>query len=183
MNKQVITFAANPTIEGNTLTGYAHVFGQRAEIRTKEGLSHYESFSKNAFDKALENSDVRAFYQHNPALLLGRQSSGTLQLEVTDEGLKYSIELPNTSLGADVKELINRGDLNQMSFGFVPDQFTWTKFQGVRERNHTIVRELVDVSPVSIPAFGGTSIQLRSFSFENESLRSQITRAKARLLK
>jgi HK97 family phage prohead protease len=173
----ILVFASDNKIEGNTLVGMAHVFGQRAFVKT-----HYETFAKGAFKKALETSDVRAFYQHNPALVLGRQSSGTLRVEETEDGLAFSLDIPSTTYGNDLRELVSRGDISEMSFGFIPGEYEWSSVDGNKLRTHLQVRQLVDVSPVSIPAFGGTSIQLRGYE-EHESPRSQIIRLKAKLLK
>lgn len=178
-NRLIVECKAEQQIAGNTLSGLAHVFGQRAKIGAQ-----YEVVERSAFDAALETSDVRAFYQHDQRLLLGRQSTGTLRLHVGKVGLEYELDLPNTSYANDLRELVARGDLNEMSFGFIPDKVRWSKApDGVLTRSHVSVRELVDISPVSIPAFGGTSIQMRGKSFNDESLRSQLVRARSRVMK
>lgn len=175
----VVQFAASASIEGNTLNGIAHAVGEMALTG-----SHYETFSKGAFNDALMVSDPRAFVEHDRTKLLGRFSTGTLRLSVEEQGgrqvLRYSIDLPNTSYANDLRELVLRGDLNESSFGFVPDKFTWTRAaDGLQVRTHTRVRELVDVSPVAMPAFAGTNVELHSKHF-GESRNSQLVRARAR---
>jgi HK97 family phage prohead protease len=163
------------TLEGNTLSGMAHVFGTRALVR-----GSYEAFARGAFDEALKASDVRAFFNHDTSMLLGRQSSGTLRIEATDEGLAFSIDLPDTSYGRDVRALVERGDLTEMSFGFVPGKARRsTAPDGLSVRTHTSVKSLVEVSPVALPAFPGTSVALRSED-QTETRASQLVRARAR---
>lgn len=175
-----VQFAAETRVEGNTLTGVAHAFGEFADVG-----GHYESFAATAFDNAMKTSDARAFLEHDRSKLLGRQSSGTLRLSIEKVGgkqvLAYSIDLPNTSYANDLRELVQRGDLNESSFGFIPGEFAWsTAPDGRRLRTHTSALELVDVSPVALPAFSGTSVQLHSRGYA-ESVRSQLVRARARV--
>lgn len=173
-----ITFSATAKVEGRTLSGVVHTFGNRASVN-----GHYEEFSSGAFDDVLKTSDVRAFVQHDHSKLLGRQSSGTLRLNATPQAIEYELDLPDTTYANDLKTLVERGDITEMSFGFVPNQYTWSKAEdGQRVRLHTKVGEFVDVSPVAIPAFSGTQLQLHSKSFDGETLKSQVTRAKARHL-
>lgn len=170
------------TVEGNTLKGYAHVFGTTAQVVR----GHYERFAVGAFDKVLTDptTDVRAFWQHDPRLLLGRQGNGTVRIEAGDDtGLPFEIDLPNTSYASDLRELVDRGDLETMSFGFIPGEVRTSRApDGLTLRTHTNVRELVDISPVSIPAFTGTSVSLGpSTPPAPESPRSQAARARARV--
>lgn len=166
------------SLDGNTLTGVAHAYGKRALVN-----GQYETFSVGSFSNALKTSDVVALFNHNPDALLGRQASGTLRIEDTDEGLRFSIDLPDTSVGRDVRTLVERGDLTGASFGFLPGRVTFARHtDGVPVRHHVSVKELLDVSPVAMPAFTGTSLALRSRSFDDESLGSQLARARARVL-
>lgn len=168
------------SVEGNTLFGVAHAFGARAQVVR----GTYEQFAAGAFDHVLAQptQDTRAFWQHDQRLLLGRQGNGTLRLEPTEEGLAFEIDLPSTTYANDLKELVLRGDLDEMSFGFIPDQMRLTKAtDGLQVRTHTRVGALVDISPVSLPAFTGTSVTLRTSAPESESPRSQAARARARV--
>ena len=172
-----VEFRSEAVIEGDTLVGLAHVYGERALI----GGNHYETFAEGAFDEAMKTSDVRAFYEHDRGKLLGRQKSGTLRLRAEKNALAYEIDLPHTTYGEDLRELVRRGDIAESSFGFIPGKYEWRKApDGKPERRHLSVASLVDVSPVAIPAFSGTAIQLRSDGFADESARSQTARARAR---
>lgn len=146
-------------VTGNTLTGIASAFGTYADLG-----SYIETFAPTAFDKVLGDpaTDVRAFYQHDSAMLLGRQSSGTLKLWTDPTGLRYELDLPNTSYANDIRELAARGDLSGVSIGFRPDQQSWSKLGNRDLRTHTSVGALIEISPVSVPAYGSTTAQLRS---------------------
>lgn len=146
------------SVRGNTLYGYASVFGQVAEVA--EGV---EGLDPTAFDAVLDDAgtDVRALWNHDPTLLLGRQGAGTLRVSVDADGLGYECDLPNTSYAQDLRELVSRGDLTGASFGFVPGTARLERADGRTIRWHTSVRALVDVSPVTFPAYSGAGTQLR----------------------
>jgi HK97 family phage prohead protease len=169
-------------VDGNRLLGYASVFDQIAD--TPEG---YESFDRSAFDKLLadDGNDTVALWNHNPDFLLGRQSSGTLVMRATDEGLAFEVDLPDTSIGRDLRELARRGDLRGASVGYVPGDVRYDKAPDGRSITvNTSVARLRDVSPVTLPAYKGTngSITLRAAEFGRpESVRSQLIRARARV--
>jgi HK97 family phage prohead protease len=166
-------------IKGNTLYGHASVFNQETYI-PGEG---YEEITRSAFDDVIasEETDVRALFNHDPTMLLGRQSAGTLRLGIDSEGLPFEVDLPDTTVGRDVRVLLERGDLNGASFGWIPDKFnTTTRKGGGLLRSHTSIKRLVDVSVVTFPAYQGATVALRN---ENPvSNRSRLIRARARFL-
>ena len=111
-------------LKGNKLRGHAAVFGQFAELP-----GHLEALAHTAFRSVLadKQTDVRALFNHDPSMLLGRQSSGTLTVGVDTEGLEFEVNLPNTTVGNDVRELAERGDITGASFGFTTSlpSFHW----------------------------------------------------------
>lgn len=164
----------------NKLTGHAAVFGQVADVGP-----HYEQLDRDAFTDVLKNpdTDVRALINHDANLLLGRQQSGTLRLGVDREGLEFEVDLPNTSYGNDLRELAERGDLNGASFAFVPGLDSWDRTSDRRQlRTHTSLRELIDVSAVTFPAYAGAGVALRTRSFALvPSRRSQLIKIRHRV--
>ena len=166
-------------LDGNTLHGHAAVFGQTAKLPT-----HYERLAPTAFKRALEapETDVRALVNHDPRLLLGRQGAGTLQLRTDDEGLAFEVDLPDPSYAHDLRELVRRGDLIGASFAFVPGTDEWERAPDGRQiRTHTSVSALLDVSPVTYPAYDGPAVALRAFTFESANrAASQLIRARHR---
>lgn len=152
--------------EGNTVTGYAAVFNKESEDMGWF-TEMRELIMPGAFDDA-DMSDVRALFNHDPNLLLARTSSGTLDLSLDKNGLKYTFEIPDTQAGRDLRELLKRGDISQSSFGFTIAKQSWDEEKD--ERGETIrvtrkiekVARLYDVSPVTYPAYPDASVALRS---------------------
>jgi HK97 family phage prohead protease len=103
--------------------GYAVRWNSLSEIIWDE---FREQFAPGAFkDSLASGSDVRALYEHNYTQLLGRTKSGTLVLSEDDTGLRFELTPPNTQLGNDVLELVERGDISGMSFGFRALKEAW----------------------------------------------------------
>jgi HK97 family phage prohead protease len=169
------------SLEGDTLVGHAAVFGQMAQVP-----GGYEQLSERAFEDVLKlpDSDVTALWNHDPAMLLGRQASGTLRVRADAEGLAFENDLPDTSYANDLRKLVARGDITGASFGFIPDldKSTWTRAKD-GSQVHTInaIKYLRDVSPVTFPAYAGAGVALRSYDFDQPSGRSQLILARARV--
>jgi len=142
--------------QSSLITGYAAVFNSKTSI----GGWFDEIIEPGAFARSLsENGDVRALFNHNWDNVLGRTKSGTLQLEEDNRGLKFEIELPNTSVGRDLAESMSRGDINQCSFGFWITEETWDYSVDPALRTiHEV--ELYEISVVSIPAYDDTEASL-----------------------
>jgi uncharacterized protein len=138
------------------VTGYAAVFNSKTSI----GDYFEEIIDPGAFARSLsDNGDIRALFNHNWDNVLGRTKSGTLWLEEDERGLKFEIELPNTSVGRDLAESMNRGDINQCSFGFFIVEETWD--YSVEPALRTIHEvELFEISVVSMPAYEDTEASL-----------------------
>lgn len=150
-------------VSGNTLAGHAAVFGQTAPIR-----GGYEAIAPGAFDAVLAGTgDVVALRDHDPTMLLGRRSAGTLRLSTDSDGLAFEVDLPDTSYARDVRELVARGDLRGASFGFLPgkDELSHAP-DGKQLRTHTSIARLLDVSVVALPAYDGTDVTLRHLTFD-----------------
>ena len=149
------------------ISGYAAVFNQWAEIGRY--WRYKEQILSTAFD-GCDYSKCVACFNHNTDNILARFSSGTLKLEVDATGLKFEFEVPNTTVGNDMYELVKRGDISQCSFAFVVEEDTWKYMEDTELDERTInkISELWDVSLVTYPAYEGTSVDARSA--EEESL-------------
>ena len=152
--------------EGDTLTavGYAATFD-----RFSQNLGGFvEQIRSNAFVSTLKQADVRALFNHEPDHLLGRSTTGTLRLSEDDHGLHYEVDLPNTTLGRDVAELLRRGDISGSSFGFRTISDEWGETDdGYPLRTLTEVA-LRDVGPVTFPAYTSTEASLRSLADDRD---------------
>jgi HK97 family phage prohead protease len=151
--------------------GYAIVFN--SESRDLGGFT--EVVKENALDKALErNTDVLALYGHDYQNVLGRQSANTLQLEKDERGIKFTLDLPNTQLGRDVYTLVERGDLKGNSFGFTVEKDSWDKKGDKVIRTIEQVRDLFEISIVSLPAYEATELVKRNFEEFSEDITEAI---------
>lgn len=143
--------------------GHAAVFGERTWIGPDRG-GFWEEVSKGAFDRAVDEDDVRLLLEHDPRWILGRNTAGTLRLVVDKRGLVAEADFPNTSYAADTAESLSRGDLNQMSFAFTVrdggEEITTLKDGAMLRRLSDL--NLYDVSIVAYPAYEGTEAALRA---------------------
>ncbi len=135
--------------------------------RLSEDLGGFREIIEPGFFENVMKDDVRALFNHDDNLVLGRTRAGTLSLEDTERGLDVHITPPDTTAGRDAITLIKRRDVTQMSFAFTvkPDGQEW-----IREKDGSIKRvlkrggaaRLYDVSPVTYPAYPQTSVNVRS---------------------
>jgi uncharacterized protein len=150
--------------KGKTIRGYAAVYNSDSEWMG----GFYEQIASGAFDDVLDN-DVRAYFNHDENLLLGRVSSGTLRIGTDKRGLWYEVDLPETSYARDLMELMKRGDVNQSSFAFLIDRDRWEERDGKTYRIIEKVSRLLDVSPVSQPAYPDATSELMARNDKPES--------------
>jgi hypothetical protein len=165
-------------VAGNRLAGHAAVFGTHADLE-----SHWEAIAPEAFTEGLKRGDdVKALWNHDTGMVLGSTAAETLRLDVDDRGLRFEVDLPDTSYARDLRELVGRADVNAMSFGFLPGDDEWSRApDGRRLRTHTSIKRLVEISPVSLPAYDGTECYLRHRTFDRPrpTLREQLVRLRA----
>lgn len=105
---------------------------------------------------------VVARYNHDDNMLLGTTGAGTLRLNVDNVGLTYEADLPASR--ADVHELVQRGDVRQSSFAFIPFEDDWTTDDTGFPMRTLLSFRLLDVAPVNTPAYVDTSVGLRSLA-------------------
>lgn len=164
---------AETHITGNKLGGYAVVFNKPADLGYGK-----EQLLPGSLDRALVHSDIRSLFNHDPSMVLGRQKSNTLRLKVDSTGLEYEVDLPKTTYADDLRELVERGDIDGTSFAFTPDALEYDRANELV--THTSVASISDVSPVTYPAYETTTTELRWKSSFYVRRRSQLIRARAR---
>lgn len=121
-----------------------------------------ERIAPGAFAQTIKTGDIRALWNHDSNIVLGRNKAGTLRLSEDSAGLLWEADAPQTQLVRDmVLAPIERGDVSQCSFGFVTLNDKWAKMDG--EWVRTLLEcELFDVSPVTYPAYPSTDVAVRS---------------------
>lgn len=140
-----------------TISGYAAVFNSTTD------LGYFtESIAFGAFTESIaRGDDVRALFNHDPNLIIGRTKANTLTLIEDSKGLFCKITPPDTQLGRDLVVSIERGDVSQMSFGFYVDE-EQADFKENSKPHYTIKKaSLFDVSPVTFPAYEATEVEVQ----------------------
>lgn len=154
------------------IIGHAAVFN-----RMSEDLGWFrEKVAPGAFSAGLAGADVRALFNHDPNIVLGRTRAKTLTVQEDAVGLLVEITPPDTQGARDVLAMIERGDVSQMSFGFITQRDEWDKTTDPPTRTLLQV-ELFDVSPVTFPAYPDTDVAVRSL----EAWKKQNQRSRPRL--
>ena len=150
-------FTANVAEDSRNVNGYAATY-------TEYDMGEFiERIDPKAFEN-LQGQDIRALYNHDANYVLARwnKGQGTLNVSADERGLAYAFELPNTSLGNDIKEQLKRGDINQSSWSFTIKKDEWNTRGAKPVRTITEVGKIYDVSLVTFPANPDTSVALRS---------------------
>jgi HK97 family phage prohead protease len=150
--------------------GKAYIGGYAAKYNVRSTMlgTFREQIMPGAFTRALKEQahPVVALWNHDPSFVLGSTRSGTLTVGTDDEGMSYSVEVPDTQLGRDLSTLIARGDVWGSSFAFVIGEESWDKDEdGTALRSVISVEGVYDVSPVLTPAYeqATTGVAVRSY--------------------
>jgi HK97 family phage prohead protease len=145
-----------------TLRGYAAVFNDPSVP-----LPFIETIAPGAFRKTLsETPDVRLLINHE-GLPLARTKNGTMTLTEDDRGLYMDAEIADTNEGRDLYKLVERGDVDQMSFAFRVIRQKWSEDRTTRTLTEVSLAD-GDVSVVTYPAYPTTTVEAR------EALRTAI---------
>lgn len=155
--------------ENPHVDGYFAVFGDVYEVWP--GVT--ESIAPGAFTDSV-SQDVRALYNHNTDVVLGRASAGTLHLKQDDRGLWGDIEINRDDTEAmNVYRRIKRGDITGCSFGFEIESERYDQHED-GSVHYTIekVNPLYEVSPCVFPAYEATRISARGRNLDEIKKRS-----------
>lgn len=149
-NREAVSAASN----GPTVSGYAAVFNQTTDLGRM-----LERIEPGAFDGA-DMSDVRLLINHE-GLPLARTASGTMALLIDERGLKYVATLDATEQAHALASAARRGDVSQSSFAFTIDRQRFEEQDGKPLRIIERVGKVLDVSPVTYPAYEGTEFKAK----------------------
>jgi len=156
-------FEARVADDGSaTIEGYASVFNQDSQPLGWDGF--IERVAPRAFAKTIKEADVRALFNHDSSLVLGRNKSGTLRMKEDSTGLHYQVDIDmDNSDARNVYRMIERGDVSQSSFSFITVKDDWDYS---KEDDGPVTRtlkevKLYDVSPVTYQAYLDASIDVK----------------------
>ena len=146
-------------VEGRKLVGVGVPYNKPARV-VVNGRTVTERFMPGAFKRTLaERRDVLMLSDHDPSKVLGRTRSGSLRLHEAPDGLRFEVDLPDTTAARDALALAERGDTGGASVGFRATRETWNADKTERT---VIEADLLEVSVIaSHPAYD-TSVQARA---------------------
>ena len=149
------------------VAGYASTFNEPYVLYEDSDIIFREQVDPSAFNDT-DMSDVIMQYNHE-GRVFARTSNGTLEVNADDKGLYIEADLGGTELGRELYEEIRGGYTDKMSFGFIVDRDEELRTEAEDGRvdylrTITGISKLFDVSAVSIPANGGTSIGVQTRS-------------------
>lgn len=142
--------------DSRLIEGVAVVFNSESQ-----DLGFIETIDPQAIsEETINNSDIFATLDHDKTrgiLARSRYGSGTLNLDLREDGLHYSFEAPHSPLGDELLEYLSRGEITTSSFAFVVDQNDgdeWFRDENNQLRRHIKkIYRIYDVSPVFEPAY------------------------------
>lgn len=172
-NIEVRAIRSTPVVnpDSRTVEGYAVVYNSLSE-----DMGFYETINPSAItEEVLKRSDVFCLFNHDQDKVLARSKYGigSLQLQLDEQGLKYTFTAPNTDLGDELLEYLRRGDIDSSSFAFTVStdegSEVWTTGTDGRQYREILkIDELHDVSPVWNPAYTSTSVSQRTLDKLNQ---------------
>ena len=150
------------------IVGYAAKFGVNSlEL---EG-SFIERIDPGAFGIVSERRgrrrplETRALWNHDPNYPLARYP-GTLSMSVDEVGLRYEFPVPDTTYGRDLASNIRAGIVKGSSFSFTTSGDEWSVEDGRSIRTITRIDSLLDVGPVTFPAYPDADVKVAQRSYD-----------------
>lgn len=168
MTPETRSYAQAPELRTNpdgsrTLRGYAAVWG----ARSLDLGGFTEVVAPGAFRASLDDAtrDVLATFNHDLARVLGRRSASTLRVGEDATGLAYAVDLdPEDPDAISVARKLARGDVRGSSFTFLTTADAWEQDDAGRPLRTLVAAELIELGPVTDPAYPDTSAAIRSLT-------------------
>lgn len=148
------------SVEFNAAPDVATIEGRAIPFNTpspnREGFR--ETIAPEAVEGVFEKSDVFLLYNHDKSkgfLARNKMGKGSLQIDVREDGVYFSFVPGSDNLSMYIKDRIQRGDLDEMSFAFTVESDTWVKGDdGVYDRTINKFERLYDLSIVDQSYYG-----------------------------
>lgn len=182
---QEVREVTDENTEAKTIVGYASVFDSPSEQMSLAGGGQFvEYIKRGAFKRSLEQAaageiNIFAVWSHDMTQPLGSTRSGKLKLEEDDYGLRF--ELIATRMTPAQFDTILDGDA-QVSFGFSVVNEDWQRIDADNYTRTISDVNLIEISPVLIPAYPDTSVAVRSLnSFKQADFNGAVTKKKMEL--
>ena len=169
--------------ESRIITGLAIPVESRSSLLG----DFYEVIRSSAVnDELIQNNDIKVYLDHNPGqgtFARSKYGQGSLDLSITERGLEFSFEAPNSVFGNALLEGIKRGDYDQMSFGFWVGDDQWDdNGDGTYTRSILSFAGIEEISILSqLPAYPQTDVATRSLE-EFKEAKAEEERKKEELI-
>ncbi len=161
-----LSFSPSDIEDENSLSGLAISYKSNStplydyQKRTK----YIERILVGAATESIETSDVQCLHQHDNKYVIGRTKNNTLELKEEIDGLYFKVLIPNTTWAKDLATSVRRGDIDKMSFGFIPLESRWIDDEATISEYGMPVREIskIDLREISIvanPAYDATDVR------------------------
>lgn len=138
-----------------SVSGYAVVFNQPSQP-----LPFIEYISRDALND-VDFSKTLLLYAHDYNKILARADSATLKTEIDNNGLKFTAQIPDTTLGTDTFKNIQAGNVKGCSFGFTiangGDRWD-TQDDGTTVHYVDKIDTVSELTLTAIPAYEETSV-------------------------
>ena len=147
------------------LSGYFIKFDEETELWP----GYFEVIKREGVEKAIKDADIRALFNHDHSLVLGRTGNDTVRLGVDDVGLFGDIIINKDdpqAVGAYAR--VQRGDVIGCSFGFFPIKINTEERDDGSYLDTILELEIFEVSPCTFPAYPQTEIAARQKYFESQ---------------
>ncbi|CYY88722.1 bacteriophage maturation protease [Streptococcus suis] len=147
------------------LSGYFIKFDEETELWP----GYFEVIKREGVEKAIKDADIRALFNHDHSLVLGRTGNDTVRLGVDDVGLFGDIIINKDdpqAVGAYAR--VQRGDVIGCSFGFFPIKINTEERDDGSYLDTILDLEIFEVSPCTFPAYPQTEIAARQKDFESQ---------------
>jgi HK97 family phage prohead protease len=166
---------------GHFLTGRPIVYDERTNLGWYD-----EIIERDALNDA-DLKDVRLLVNHNTDMIpLARSrnntENSTMQLIADADGLvmRADLDIENNVEAKSLYSAVERGDITGMSFMFVVDKDSWDDVDSEHPTRHIrSIKQILEVSAVTFPAYSQTSIQTRGFSDALDSAKESLDSVKA----
>ena len=147
------------------LSGYFIKFDEETELWP----GYFEVIKREGVEKAIKDADIRALFNHDHSLVLGRTGNETVTLGVDDVGLFGDIVInKNDPQAVGAYARVQRGDVIGCSFGFMPIKINTEERDDGSYLDTILELEIFEVSPCTFPAYPQTEIAARQKDFESQ---------------
>lgn len=128
-----------------------------------------EKIKKGAFSRSIKaaaagtKTEIKVLWNHNSDFPLASTYNGSLRLAEDDKGCPFDFDPMDTPVTNYFYEAIRTGVVHQMSFAFRAVKDEWDNSDPKNPVRTLIDVDLIEISPVSFPAYPQTSVKVRDY--------------------